>query len=49
MATVLPWQWRPWLVAGLAFVGVGVLHWPLLEVMGVLAPIAMALAWHETR
>jgi chromate transporter len=48
MATVLPWQWRPWLFAGLAFVGVGVLRWSLLGVLGVLAPIAIALAWHET-
>ena len=49
MATVLSWQWRSWLFAGLAFVGVGVLRWSLLGVLGVLAPIALALAWHETR
>src|SRR5262249_19501347 len=34
MATGLPRQWRPWLFAGLAFVGVGVLRWSLLGVMG---------------
>jgi len=45
MATVLPRQWRPWLFAGLAFVGVGVLRWPLLIVMGALAPWAIAAAW----
>jgi len=38
MATVLPRQWRPWLFAGLAFVGVGVVRWPLLW---VLAPRAV--------
>jgi chromate transporter len=48
MATVLPRQWRPWLFAGLAFVGVGVLRWSLLGVMGALAPIAIATAWKET-
>jgi chromate transporter len=45
MATVLPRQWRPWLFAGLAFVGVGVVHWPLLWVLGALAPWAIAAAW----
>jgi chromate transporter len=45
MASVLPRQWRPWLFAGLAFVGVGVLRWPLLWVMAGLAPCAVALAW----
>jgi len=48
MATVLPRQWRPWLFAGLAFVGVGVLRWPLLWVMGALAPWAIAAAWKGT-
>ncbi len=45
MATVLPRQWRPWLFARLAFVGVGVVRWPLLGVMGALAPCAIAMAW----
>jgi len=45
MATVLPRQWRPWLCAGFAFVGAGVVRWPLLWVMGALAPCAIAMAW----
>ena len=45
MTTVLPRHWRPWLFAGLAFVGVGVVRWPLLIVMGALAPWAIAAAW----
>jgi chromate transporter len=45
MATVLPRQWRPWLFAGLAFVGVGIVRWPLLGVIGALAPWAIAMAW----
>jgi chromate transporter len=47
MATVLPREWRPWLFGMLAFVGVGVLRWPLLWVMGTLAPLAVAAAWKE--
>jgi len=45
MATVLPRQWRPWLFGVLAFVGVGVVRWPLLIVMGALTPWAIAAAW----
>ena len=37
---VLPRHWRPWLFGALAFVGVGVMRWPLLWVMGALAPWA---------
>jgi len=48
MARVLPRQWRPWLLAGLAFAGVGLLRWPLIGVMGALAPFAIAAAWKET-
>jgi chromate transporter len=47
MATVLPRQWRPWLFAGLAFAGVGVLRWSLIGVMGALAPFAIFTAWKE--
>jgi chromate transporter len=47
MAIVLPRRWRPWLFGMLAFVGVGVLRWPLLWVMGALAPFAVAAAWKE--
>jgi chromate transporter len=45
MATVLRREWRPWLFGVLAFVGVGVVRWPLLIVMGALAPWAIAAAW----
>jgi chromate transporter len=47
MAQVLPLRWRPWLFVTLAFVGVGVLRWPLLWVMGALAPWALFAAWKE--
>jgi chromate transporter len=46
-AMVLPRRWRPWLFGILAFTGVGMMRWPLLWVMGVLAPLAVALAWKE--
>jgi chromate transporter len=42
---VLPREWRPGLFGVLAFVGVGVVRWPLLIVMGALAPWAIAAAW----
>ncbi|MGH7930149.1 MAG: chromate transporter [Candidatus Binatia bacterium] len=47
LAMVLPRQWRPWLFGILAFAGVGVMRWPLLWVMGVLAPFAVAATWKE--
>jgi chromate transporter len=47
VATVLPRRWLPWLFAILAFVGVGVLRWPLLWVMGALAPMAVFAAWKK--
>jgi chromate transporter len=47
LAMVLPRRWRPWLFGVLAFVGVGVLRWPLLWVIGGLAPFAVAAAWKE--
>jgi chromate transporter len=47
MAKVLPARWRPWLFAVLAFVGVGVLRWPLFWVMGALAPWALFAAWKD--
>jgi chromate transporter len=43
VALALPRRVRPWLFLVLAFVGVGVLRWPLLYVMGGLAPFAMLL------
>jgi chromate transporter len=45
VAMVLPRRWRPWLFVMLTFVGVGVLRWPLLWVMGALAPWAVFAAW----
>jgi chromate transporter len=47
LATVLPRHWRPWLVGILAFVAVGIMRWPLLWVMGALAPWAVLAAWKE--
>ena len=47
LATVLPRRWRPWLFGVLAFVAVGVMRWPLLWVMGALAPLAVFAAWKE--
>ncbi len=38
------WNWATG-IAILAFVGVAVMRWPLPYVFGVLAPIAVALAW----
>ncbi|SRR5581483_269160 len=35
------------LVAAAAFVGVGLLHWPLLAVLGALAPCSIFLAWRR--
>jgi chromate transporter len=47
LSMVLPRHWRPWLFGMLAFVGVGVMRWPLLWVMGALAPWAVVMAWKE--
>ena len=47
MTEVLPRRWRPCLFAVLAFVGVGILRWPLLWVVGTLAPLALFAAWKE--
>ncbi|TSA16298.1 MAG: chromate transporter [Betaproteobacteria bacterium] len=40
-------QWRPWLFTALALAGVGALRWPLLAVVGALAPFAVAAAWRD--
>ena len=45
LAKVLPRRWRQWLFGVLAFTGVGVMRWPLLWVIGALAPCAVFLAW----
>ena len=47
MTTSLKRHWRPWLFMALALAGVGALRWPLLAVVGALAPFAIALAWRE--
>ena len=47
LAMVLPRHWRAWLFGMLAFAGVGVMRWPLLWVMGALAPWAVFAAWKE--
>ena len=47
LAMVLPRRWWPWLFGALAFVGVGILRWPLFWVMGGLAPWAVFAAWRE--
>lgn len=47
LAMVLPRHWRPWLFGLLAFAGVGVMRWPLLWVIGVLAPGAVFFSWKE--
>lgn len=44
---VLPRHWRPWLFGVLAFASVGIMRWPLLWVLGALAPLAVFLAWKE--
>jgi chromate transporter len=49
LATVLPRRWRSWLFGMLAFAGVGIMRWPLLWVMGALAPWAVVAAWKEMR
>ena len=46
LAMVLPRRW-PWLFGALAFAGVGVMRWPLLWVLGALAPWAVFAAWKE--
>lgn len=45
MTTSLKRHWRPWLFTALALAGVGALRWPLLAVVGGLAPFAVGLAW----
>jgi chromate transporter len=47
LAIVLPRRWQPWLFGMLAFAGVGIMRWPLLWVLGALAPLAVFTAWKE--
>jgi chromate transporter len=46
-AVALPRHWRPWFFGALAFIGVGIMRWPLLWVMGALAPCAVFAAWKD--
>ncbi|PWT86700.1 MAG: chromate transporter [Blastocatellia bacterium] len=47
MTRGLPRHWRVWLFGALAFFPVGLLRWPLLAVVLVLAPIAIGAAWRD--
>jgi chromate transporter len=49
LSVVLERRALPWLFVLLAFVGVGVMRWPLLAVLAALAPLAIAAAWKGTR
>src|SRR5262245_50274280 len=46
-AVVLPRRWWAWLFGALAFVSIGIMRWPLLWVMGALAPWAVFTAWKD--
>ncbi len=48
LARSLPRRVAPWLFLVLTFAGVGVLRWPLLAVLGALAPFAVAAVWRES-
>jgi len=39
----------PCIIMALTFIGVGILRFPMLAVVAVLAPISIALAWREER
>lgn len=39
----------PWGIAGIAFVTVGVLRWPMIPVVLLLTPASMALSWWAAR
>lgn len=45
LAKGLEFRWRPWMFVALAFAGVGIMRWPLILVLGALAPFAIAAAW----
>lgn len=49
MATVLQRKRLPWLFAALTFLGVGLMRWPLLAIVAILAPCAIFAAWKATR
>jgi chromate transporter len=45
MVAVLQRRWLPWLFAIVTFAAIGILRWPLLSVLAVVGPIAIAAAW----
>ena len=45
LTAVLHRRWLPWLFVLLTFAAVGVMRWPLLAVVGALAPFAVGFAW----
>jgi chromate transporter len=49
LSAVLQRRAVAWLFVVLAFVGVGLMRWPLLAVLAVLAPCAVALSWKAAR
>ncbi|HUW35799.1 MAG TPA: chromate transporter [Rhodocyclaceae bacterium] len=49
MARDLPRRLKNALLVALAFAGIALLRWPLLMVLGVLAPAALAVFWTETQ
>jgi chromate transporter len=48
ISTALPRRFLPWFFLALAFVGTGIMRWPLFYVMGALAPFAMATSWRKS-
>ena len=49
MAQDLPRHWKNAIFAGLTFAGVALMRWPLLAVLGALAPLALVTVWHGAR
>ncbi|HWO43565.1 MAG TPA: chromate transporter [Candidatus Eisenbacteria bacterium] len=49
LATALPRRPKPWVFVFLAFTAVGIFRWPLLWVIGMLAPLAVFVAWNEMK
>jgi chromate transporter len=47
MVLVLKRRWLQWTFVVLTFAAVGVMRWPFLAVVGVLAPFAIAASWRE--
>jgi chromate transporter len=49
MTRVLGRKPRPWVFCALAFAGVGAMRWPLVSVVAVLVPLALAAEWWKNR